>query len=120
MKASQALNEIFNEFENLRIYNQENMYTVEKYGTINLIRITDIGKEFLAEEEQKQEEQLTGHQERILIEVLGVDRPNLDYFLSLKQIIEKQIQQKTMSMIASYCMRNRFMMQQSDIDYLHS
>ena len=47
------------ELENLRMYDQENIYAVEKYGTINLIRITDIGKEFLATEEDSKDE-LTG------------------------------------------------------------
>ena len=55
INASQALDEIFIGFENLRVENQENIYTVEKYGTINLIRITNIGKMFLAEEESKEE-----------------------------------------------------------------
>ena len=55
INAKSALDEIFIGFENLRVDNQENIYTVEKYGTINLIRITNIGNMFLAEEESKEE-----------------------------------------------------------------
>ena len=59
MKATQALDKICEEFHNLSHYDWENIYVIEKYGTINLIRITDIGKEYLATEVVREE--LTGN-----------------------------------------------------------
>ena len=70
----------------------DNMFAVvNKEKTINLIRLTNIGNQLLPREEEKKEPRLTGNQERILIEVLGVDPPNAEYLLSLKHNIEKQI-----------------------------
>ena len=48
MSAAEALGAVMNEFENLIIFDQDNMLAVEKDKTINLIRLTNIGKELLA------------------------------------------------------------------------
>ena len=89
MNALKALLEIENEFENFTLHDTRNMFAIEKDKTINLIRLTSIGNKLLPEEYAVK---LIGQQERILFEVLGVDRPNKDYILSLKQIIKKVIQ----------------------------
>ena len=52
-----------------------NMFVIEKDRTINVIRLCSLGKEQLPSERLE----LVGLQERILIEVLGVDPPNTDY-----------------------------------------
>ena len=85
ISAAEALGAINIEFENLTLFDQSNIFVIEKDRNINLIRLTNIGKELLPYEAQQE---VTGQQERILIEVLGVDRPKQEDFLGFKEAIE--------------------------------
>jgi len=58
------------------------------------------------------------NQNELLVEVLGVDRPNREYLLSLKQIIEKRVQQQTMRIIAENFVKSTFKLQKADIEFL--
>ena len=50
--------------------------------------------------------------------MLGVDRPNKDYLLSLRQIIDKQIQELTVSAIAERFVKSMSQLREPDIDYI--
>jgi len=93
------------------------MFSVEKDKTKNLIRLTNIGRQLLPEEVGK-EEKMNGNQGRILIEVLGVDRPNLEYLLALKQNIGKKILQKTMETISENLNRFNRELHPTDINFI--
>ena len=88
VNANEALTEIFGAFKELQVSSETPMMCIERDKIINLIRMTNLENKLLPDETRVQ---LTERQERILIEVIGVDRPDRDYLLLMKQKMLNEI-----------------------------
>ena len=100
----------------------ENLYVVKDEKIINLVRLSNIG----GEEQRDEESKLTGIEktekkpDRLLMEILGVEKATNKQIKYLKKLFENTIMHATMLKIAIQSMMQRGLLQQQDIEYIRN